>query len=324
MPGHYSFRDPSIKQFYKEVEPVLLSDSTLEYKLTEIKRISSSYANKANDLVPDLEIITADFLIDNIDRAFDTWENEPVAGHLTFEQFCEYLLPYKVIELQQFDNWREVLSERFDDEWKTTEYNTVQRRSTFWKGVYINRGMKYEMWSFPQSEEYTGIPLYSAQGMSNFLFGDCEDFSVIATSVLRSHGIPTVIEYTPLLGWEAAGHGWYSLFTDKGVYLPYTWGFQVNPGDVFFPERHMPKIFRRTYAANKEALKFVNNARYQYGVDPFSIDVTSEYMATSDIEIPVNKRGLKDKYVYICTTNTNSWIPVDYGTVKGGKGYSQK
>lgn len=320
MPGHFSFRGEGIKEFYNEAKAVLMLDSTRDYKLAEIERISSTYIGITDNFVSDLEIITADFLISNIDQAFDTWENEVAAQHLTFEQFCEYLLPYKTAELQQLDNWREVLSVKFDDEWKTTTYNTVQRRSTFWKGVYINRGMKNSIWSFDSDVGYSGIPLYSAYGMSDFLFGDCEDYAVIATSVLRSHGLPSVIEYTPLLGWESAGHVWYTLFTDKGVHLPYTWGFMVNPGDVFFPERHMPKIFRSTYKANKDALKFANKAKSRWlRVDPFSKDVTSEYIATSNLEIPVNEKGLKDKYVYICTTNTNSWIPVHYGTVRGGK-----
>lgn len=44
----------------------------------------------------DLEHITAGFLIKNIDEAFHAWRTYPWAKHLTFGQFCEYLLPYKI------------------------------------------------------------------------------------------------------------------------------------------------------------------------------------------------------------------------------------
>ena len=42
-------------------------------------------------------VITAEYLIDNIDRAFDNWQKRPWNRSLSFEDFCEYLLPYRVI-----------------------------------------------------------------------------------------------------------------------------------------------------------------------------------------------------------------------------------
>ena len=43
----------------------------------------------------DINTLNADFLIANIDRAFDSWENSSPSQNLTFLQFCEYLLPYR-------------------------------------------------------------------------------------------------------------------------------------------------------------------------------------------------------------------------------------
>ena len=40
----------------------------------------------------DAHIITAEYLIDNIDRAFDNWQKRPWNRSLSFEDFCEYLL----------------------------------------------------------------------------------------------------------------------------------------------------------------------------------------------------------------------------------------
>ena len=44
----------------------------------------------------DAHIITAEYLIDNIDCAFDNWQKRPWNRSLSFEDFCEYLLPYRI------------------------------------------------------------------------------------------------------------------------------------------------------------------------------------------------------------------------------------
>ncbi len=43
----------------------------------------------------DLKRITADYLIRNIDQAFEQWQRAPWAKDYTFEEFCEWVLPYR-------------------------------------------------------------------------------------------------------------------------------------------------------------------------------------------------------------------------------------
>ena len=40
--------------------------------------------------------INPNFLIDNIDWAFKVWKEQPWGKNVSFEQFCEYILPYRV------------------------------------------------------------------------------------------------------------------------------------------------------------------------------------------------------------------------------------
>ena len=54
--------------------------------------------------IPDVEIIRSDFLIANIEKAFSQWKEGEWATHVSFQDFCEYLLPYKAVELQPFDS----------------------------------------------------------------------------------------------------------------------------------------------------------------------------------------------------------------------------
>lgn len=45
---------------------------------------------------PDVLNIRAEFLINNIDLAFDGWKKRPWNASLSFADFCEWLLPYRI------------------------------------------------------------------------------------------------------------------------------------------------------------------------------------------------------------------------------------
>ena len=108
MPGHLSYKGGAIEKYYAEVEPILLSDSTAEVKEKLMNSLLSRYPSNRIERVQDIHIITSDYLIKNIDSAFDDWQNGNWAKQISFEDFCEYLLPYKCVDYQALDNWREL------------------------------------------------------------------------------------------------------------------------------------------------------------------------------------------------------------------------
>jgi len=67
---------------------------------------------KRDTLIYDVNYITADYLIENIDMAFIAWK-KPWAAHLTFDQFCEYLLPYRSSN-EPIESWRRQLFDRYN------------------------------------------------------------------------------------------------------------------------------------------------------------------------------------------------------------------
>ncbi|MCD8260664.1 MAG: hypothetical protein LUD15_03520, partial [Bacteroides sp.] len=62
-------------------------------------------------IVQDIEVLSADYLIENIDLAFKAWQ-EPWSRHFTFDEFCEYILPYRVRN-EPISNWRKLLHEKY-------------------------------------------------------------------------------------------------------------------------------------------------------------------------------------------------------------------
>lgn len=60
----------------------------------------------------DLDVVTADFLIENINEAVDVYRKCPWNKTLPFDTFCELILPYRV-GTEQLQPWRKVYREKF-------------------------------------------------------------------------------------------------------------------------------------------------------------------------------------------------------------------
>lgn len=64
----------------------------------------------------DIHVITADYLIRNIDQAFVVWKKRPWNKDLSFDDFCELILPYRIGD-ETLEDWRSVYSEEFSFYW---------------------------------------------------------------------------------------------------------------------------------------------------------------------------------------------------------------
>ena len=54
------------------------------------------FLERNQKVIYDSHVITASYLIRNIDHAFGMWEKQPWGKYIKFEDFCEYILPYRV------------------------------------------------------------------------------------------------------------------------------------------------------------------------------------------------------------------------------------
>lgn len=322
MSGHYSYSSDDIHEYYATALGILASGMTPEQQRDTLLLISKrDYPYLYDDSICDLEIVKADFLIKNIDQAFDEWRGRPWARHLTFDEFCEWLLPYKVAERQELDCWRDTLSTFFtwglnnmvrdDDTYETTinAVNTI-RNEINW------RVRPHGLW------DDHGYPMLSAATMPHITYGTCRDYVTLAVATYRSVGIPCVIDETPYWGRYRAGHSWYTILNNRGEELTSEWDVSSMPGTAFFTDKRIPKVYRNTYAINRERQEYARTSAYKH---PFSIcqkDVTDQYFRTSDLEIQVfDSIKLAEPYVYIATfTGIGSdWSVVDVGTLSKGK-----
>ena len=115
MPAHYSYAGDEIYEYYDYVARILANKSlSPEQQRDSLLFITDlKYRDLPGQIVSDAQIIKADYLIKNIDASYDRWVNCDWASQITFDEYLEWLLPYKAIELQEMDAWRDTLLAHF-------------------------------------------------------------------------------------------------------------------------------------------------------------------------------------------------------------------
>jgi len=326
MPAHYSYAGSEIYQYYDYAAKILADTAlTPEQQRDSLLAITDQkYRDLSNHTVPDAQVIKAVFLIKNIDTSYDKWVNCDWATQVTFDEYLEWMLPYKAIELQELDAWRDTLLAHFGEGLKNpikndVEYNTTMGVADMIRNEALNKLHRYGLYT------RAGLPLLSAYLQAHQTYGDIPDYALTAVLALRSAGIPAVLDETPVGSRGTAATRWFVIISDRGEQLTSEWDLSTMIGGGFFPYERGPKVYRNTYAINKERLEYRCKAKYQYPFELGKKDVTSQYFLTSNISIPIEstaRKQLKDKYVYIASavrSNEHPWQIVDFGVIKHGK-----
>lgn len=324
MPGHACANEEKLADFYDSVNTWLdLRFSKKHPKNRDsIVNYTQSLEYSKDMLSYDIHVIKADFLIHNIEYSFSAWES-PWAQHLTFDQFCEYLLPYKYAELQRLDYWKDSMYQKFHRTLGELIVNDENYHYAYTIGYALNEKFKDTLKPviILRENKLGGIvsPFFNSRSLPRISFGDCNDYAVANVAMMRSLGVPATLEYIPQWGEKASGqHGWPAIYNNSGfMAIPHT---DKELGTPFFPTRKLPKVFRFQYAPVPEREAYMNETKYIHkGFAQFEKDVTSEYVRTSDVTVPIRTEGLQDKYVYIAVSNLRDWSVVDYGVVKSKK-----
>ncbi len=328
IPAHYSYAGSKINHYYdyairllakKDMIPKQQRDSLLT--MSPVK-----FSNILNLTIPDVQIIKADYLISKIDRSYKHWTTCLWASQLTFEQYLEWLLPYKCVELQYFDNWRDSLLARLGTCIKcriknNVEYNTVMHVADTIHIETYNSLRRYFL------NTYGILPLLNAHLLAHPTFGDTPDYALTVVLALHSVVIPAFMKETSVGLCNKATTRWFVLYSDRGEEYTSEWHLSTTIGKEFFPYDRFPKVLMVSYTMNRRVLKYKKTAKYVYPFDLYEHDVTDHYNLTSDIDIELfDYIRLKDKYVYIGMfpdVSEGSWRALDFGSVSREKDYFQ-
>jgi hypothetical protein len=321
MPGHYSYSDIRWQEdYYREIENAVKPTYTTAYNKEIIEEISAKYGSRKHEIVEDIQLLSAAHLVDHIERSFDVWQNGEWATHVSFEDFCEYILPYKGDELQFIDNWREESLNIFNGDLDSLHYCDMYKNSAYWAVTSVNNEIiKANKLPYPY-DKIKCIPIKCIRTLAKLPFGSCYNYALLSLGIMRSKGIPVAMDFTPQWPFRSQGHSWTVVLTNKGTNEEFPAGFS-NPGEPHKPDEKKAKVFRKCYAINKdiEALNSKEKHVPDLFIDVFIKDVTDEYISVCDVELSVPHKFKKYKYAYLAVFDNENWSIIHYGKVSGSK-----
>lgn len=289
----------------KDVKITTICDSfRIEHKLSNISTKR------------DIEVLSSSYLIDNINDAFTAWQTFPWSRNISFESFCENILPYKVFTEPISPHWRKAIMKEFA--W--VKDSIKEKKSLREAVLLINNAIRGQM---SYSSSMKRIPLVlSFNNLKKGKVGNCEHLITYITYVLKAMGIPSMIDFTPAWGNNSSGHTWGAiidennkLFTYDALYndskiedLEHT---NVIPEGVL-RNRKTPKVYRISYQKREPSSNDENGATEIS--NSYWLDVTREYnFLSKDVNLQLQKEA-DVKTIYLCVYNANKWKPCVLGT----------
>lgn len=257
----------------------------------------------------DLKHLTAEHLIRSIDGAFEAW-GKPWNSHLTLEEFCEWILPYR-LHNELLEDWRPLYREAFEDV-LTDSIHTARQACEAVNNRLIGLPIHIALSSVRPSA-------IRPSSLLHIKFGLCEDYADLAVYAMRSLGIPVGIEVVPHWGSANNNHTFNVVYDNDGHYYDFSGG-ENNPGEHLHRfTKDIPKVYRERYGANSESLAMIKGDEEvpPFFRNPFMEDVTGNYtfIGARDVTI-AREKDMKNRFAYLCVFDPNGWTPVAWGRVE--------
>lgn len=275
------------------VDDISLKKDLFDNLLTDVlkKKDLERYA------VTDSRYINSGFLIENIDLAFKSWNRISKYLNYDFETFCRYVLPYRAYNERPEQGIRKRISEQY--QWA---YDSLEA------GKAINDVVLDIFRSFKMGDHTSIVRFpfsYSMTQMEQKRSGNCNDVGFYRVNVLRALGIPSAVDIIPQWGAHYnLGHAWVVAKTSEDF---------IVLNSVFMPSTY--ERFDNWRLSNRSIPKI---RRYMFD-RKVPMDVTSQYIKTSDIKIePMSQLNKKNKYGLYIFNRKQGWRKVVEGKILNG------
>ena len=204
------------------------------------------------DIKYDLQEIDSAYLCSNIEWAFKVWREQPWGKNISFDMFCENLLPYRIGD-ESLGYWREMYYEKYNqllDSLKMSDSLDIEDPVVA-ANYLINK--LPDKWHY-----YTSTTPYSFGHIGpeyvQYLSGTCREVTDFAVYLFRALGIPCAIDFVPVRSYVNAGHFWLVTWNKYGE--TYMANFPENLGMVrknwWYRWDDSPKVYRYAFDINKE------------------------------------------------------------------------
>lgn len=252
----------------------------------------------------DLEHITAEYLITNIDLAFQVWNDKPWGKYISFDTFCEEILPYR-IGTEPLESWREKVLASFAD------IDNSLKEDSIITAVGACSKVNAILPRFRMDKDFSNMSFAQLMATTR---GMCDSQAALAAFVMRGLGIPVTIDFTPQWKNHPTGHTWNSVCDSAGQHISFM-GTETNPyGSHQGNTLQKAKAYRKTYKHHwvAETDEMYTPSLFQDNLT----DISSEHSNMASVTIPVKHHPeLQTGNVFLTLFYDFEWCLTGHGEV---------
>ena len=244
------------------------------------------------NIVYDIDVVKSDSLISSLEESFLLKEESSFLKDYSFEQFLEYILPYRIVDEPLEYYWKQDCKRHFRS---ANMVDIIQAAKD------INSQVKLNL-----SPANNGELPQSYSSLIRNGYGKCDDRSALLVMALRASGIPCSYEFVPYWGSSNNGHSFVSVILPDGKIYPLPNTDKVT-NDAYL-SRKTPKIYRKVYSVQTTEGK--NSDVPDLFLYNDIVDVTELHQIGSrNVQISVDKSKTTDTN-YLSVFSPAGWIPV--------------
>lgn len=260
-----------------------------------------------NHLLSDVENVNSKFLIDHIDNAFHMWKTISPAKKLTFEQFLEYILPYRSMADCPYIYSGKQLNDMFSKQLNRFKGKDMEH--------YVFRYNHYalKMQSlFGRNDSIVGLGLYDIFLSAKIT---CQEMANYACNILRACGYPVVVDYNMAYKEKSTRHYYCSYIDSLGNW--HAFNPQTESGvSLLSPSLN---IYRDMFGAQKDSPRMLRNKGERIPREfnsPCIKDVSETRYRVTELELPFPANtSNRLAYLYTFQNSESGLIPVTWGMI---------
>ena len=287
MKDRHSYRGAGIDSVRQALIETSRQQGFMERRRRDKWRIFS-YVD--SEKVYDAQVITADYLIENIDLAFEAWQQRGWDKYCPFEDFCNYLLPYWVGN-EIPDRWRRVYRERFQPVLDSLYQGTDIVVAVDSLQSYLQRNM-----NFCYNNDFS-FPHAGGVFILEHCIGTCREETDFLVYLLRALGIPVAVDRYIYSPDTFLAHSWNVFRDTTGHFIP-TELQRTGVTREWVNHRCKGKVYRAFSVSQEQPSIFGYLLK----------DVTTEYYPANEVRVSGIQSDVGVGLVGVFSMN--GWVPI--------------
>ncbi len=258
--------------------------------------------------------LTSDSIIKHVGKVVDYFRRTGWNKQVSFSDFCNYILPY-VIQDEKISPW----TDYFRKDYYVLNDSSYLKHSLPEATVLIHKWLHGKTNGFRYGQNLLYLDYLSPVILDKLLIGSCSELTRRSTACMRALCIPVTIDIVPCYLNFKSGHSWNVVVLDSTRFIPFD-----SSSDTLYKYSNerlkLSKVYRQTFEPqNFSHLAARGICPFLPAMfnSPFYKDVTTSYVQTSDLDVPV-KYCLPRKidYAYLSVFTRNGWNPVCWTEIK--------